>query len=468
MNGGEEGKIMELSLDRQPGHSGALPPGPSNRFWGLENLYHFQGARLLTLAQRLACYGDAAYCKLGPFPLYFFNHPDSVREVLVEHADSFYKPRRQKEVIGQVIRDGTFNADGPYWKQQRRLVQPAFHAKRIEAYADIMVNETSALLESWDLGQTAREVDLYQEMLKVTMAIIAQALFGAEIKGQAAAISHALKVCMDTETRQMQSLIRVPQWVPTPRHLEFGQAIKFFDQLIYGFIHERRQSQEDRGDLLSMLLLAADEAHTMSDNEVRDEALTLFSAGHETTANTLAWTWLLLSQHPEVERKLAEEVRRVLGQRSPGLADLSKLPYVEMVIKEALRLHPPAYALVRETIQEVTIGGYRIPVGNIVMVSQHVLHRDPRFFEQPDKFMPERFAADTPNPFPRYAYFPFGAGPRICTGQALAMMEAQIILTMIVQHCSVRVDLDQDVRPNVVLLQRPGHGLRATIAARPI
>ncbi len=457
---------MELSLNRQHTQQPGLPPGPANRLWGLANLYNIQGARLLPFAERLASYGDVSYCKLGPYSLYFFNHPDYVHEILIEQADNFYKPSLQKRVFRQVIGDGTFNADGPFWKQQRKLVQPAFHAKRIQAYVDIMVKETSALLDSWQPGREARQLDLYQEMLKVTMAIIAQSMFGADVKGQETQISRALTTCLDTQTRQMQALIQIPGWIPTPRHLKFKKAIKFFDDLIYAFITERRQSQEDRGDLLSMLLLAADEAHSMSDKEVRDEALTLFTAGHETTANTLAWTWLSLSRHPEVEAKLVEEIKRVLGSRPPTMADLRELPYLEMVVKETLRLHPPAYALLREPLEDVTVGGYRVPKGSAVMVSQHVLHRDPRFFERPAEFMPERFAEDYPNPCPRYAYFPFGAGPRICTGQSLAMLETQIILAMIVQHCTIRIMPNQDVRPTVVLLQRPGHALHATIQAR--
>ncbi len=294
-------------IDQRPA---AEMPGPSTKFFGIDNLLIYQRDPLAAF-EHYAAYGDASHVALGLYHLYFFNHPDYIHDILVTQADKFNRWSRQKEVVGKVVGNGTFNADGDQWRKQRKLVQPAFHHKRIQTYADVMIRETQRLIDSWQTGQ---EYDLAHEMLKVTMAIIAQTMFGADVQGMEATISHALTVCMETETRQMEAIIKVPDWLPLPRKLAFRRAIKTFDDLIYGFIRARRATGEDTGDLLSMLLLAADEEHggTMTDREVRDEALTLFSAGHETTANTLTWTWHLLAQYPEVEAKMVEEIERVL------------------------------------------------------------------------------------------------------------------------------------------------------------
>lgn len=455
---------MEISTTKATHVHQSLPPGPASRVFGVDLLLKQVQPDMLSFLDSMAAFGDVSYCRLGPLTLYLLNHPDLVHEMLVTQADSFYKWSVQKRVIGQVIGNGTFNTDGDYWKQQRKLVQPAFHMKRVQAYLETIVNETQQLTDTWQSGQ---EYDLLHEMGKASMSIISKTMFGAAIAGREEAIAHALRVCLATETQQMQALFNLPNWIPTPSHVRFQAAIKMFDDLMYEFINTRRESQADNGDLLSMLLLAADEEHggTLTDQQVRDEALTLFSAGYETSANGLTWTLPELSKHPEVEAKLVEEVRRVLGDRTPTINDLRAMPYLEMVIKEGLRLHPPAVGIVREPIRDVTIGGYTIPKGSAVFVSQHVLHRDPRYFTQPQAFMPERFAADAP-PIERYAYFPFGGGPRICTGQAFAMMEMQIILAMLVQRFQFELTPGQSFKAEVAIVQRPKNGLRATVSAR--
>ncbi|MHB8625165.1 MAG: cytochrome P450 [Aggregatilineales bacterium] len=440
------------------------PPGLPNTLFGMINMIDLKRDNL-GFADRMARYGDVSFAKIGPYALYLLNHPDLIHQVLVEQWEKFNKWHVQKQVIGQVIGNGTFNIDGEYWKQQRKLVQPAFHAKRIAAYADVIVDETRRVIDSWQMGA---EYNLSQQMYNVAMTIISRLMFGADVQGREEEISQALTTCLEIETQQMQALFRLPAWLPTPAHLRFQRAIKLFDGLMNHFISARRRSNVDTGDLLSMLLLAADEERGghLSDKEVRDEALTLFSAGHETSANTLSWTWVELAKHPEIEEKLVEEVRRVLGDRVPTLQDLRNLPYTEMVIKESLRLHPPAWGFMREAMEDVTIGGWRIPKGNLVFLCPHVTHRDPRFFEQPAEFTPERFAAGYEKRIPRYAYFPFGGGPHICTGQSLAMMEAPIILAMMVQRCKFTLTPGQDFMPHIAILQRPGKRVRATVTPR--
>lgn len=442
------------------------PPGLSNHLFGMVNLFQLKRDSI-SFIDRLASSGDGdiSFAKFGPYAAYLVNSPDLIREVLVEKWDKFHKWRVQKQVIGQVIGNGTFNSDGEYWKQQRKLVQPAFHAKRIDAYADVIVEETRRAIDLWPMGT---EFSLSQQMYNITMAIIARLIFGTDVQGRKEAISQALTVCLETETQQMQAAFRLPAWLPTPGHHRFQRAIKVFDDLINGFISARRQSGADTGDLLSMLLLAADEERggRMTDEEVRDEALTLFSAGHETSANTLSWTWVELAKHPEIEGRLVEEVQRVLDDRLPTFQDVQNLTYADMVLKESMRLHPPAWGFMREAIEDVTIGKWHIPKGNLVFLSPHVTHRDPRYFERPNEFIPERFAEGYEKRIPRYAYFPFGGGPHICTGQRLAMMEAPLILAMMAQRCKVKLTPGQDFTPHIVILQRPGKGVKATITAR--
>ncbi len=442
-----------------------LPPGPSNTLPEIiSHSLHFQ-RDMIGFLDQMATYGDMVYVRVGPVHGYLMFHPDYVHEVLVAQADKFHKMGIQKKVIGKVIGNGTFNSDGEYWKQQRKLVQPAFHAKRIAAYADVIVSETEQAINSWQPGI---EYDMSREMLKITMGVISKTMFGTDIAGRQEVISHALDVCLAEETRQMTALYNLPDWLPTPNQIRFRRAIKLFDDLMYEFINTRRQSDEDRGDLLSMLLLAADEEHRMNDQEVRDEALTLFSAGHETSANTLTWTLAELANHPEVVTKLREEVDRVLGSRSPTLHDLRNLPYTERVIKESMRLHPTAHAFGREPIEDVTIGGYTILKGSVVMLSPHISHRDPRYFERPTEFIPERFVEGFEKTIPRYAYFPFGGGPHVCTGQALAMMELQVVLAMLVQRCDFTRTPGQSAKPKIVLLQRHGDGLRMKVKPRQV
>ncbi len=441
-----------------------LPPGPPHPLFGLGMMNAVQHD-FLGFLDNMASYGDLSYTPLGYLRWYQINHPDLIHEAFITQADKLHKWRVQKKVIGQVIDKGTFNIDGEHWKRQRKLVQPAFHFKRIAAYLETMVEETSRLLDSWQVGH---EYNMLTEMPKATMAIICRTMFGAEVYGNEDVLSRELGVCLHTEAEQMQALVRLPAWLPTTKHRAFQHAIKTLDDLIYGFIQARRASGEDTGDLLSMLLLAADEDHggTMTDKEVRDEALTIFSAGHETTATALTFAWALLAQNPEVEAKLTEEVTRVLGDRPPTLETLRAMPYLEMVVKETLRLHPPAFGTLRQPIEDMELGGYKIPKGSLIGISQHTMHRDPRYWEQPNQFMPERFSPEREKSITRYTYFPFGVGPHICTGQALAMMEVQVILALTIQRYRLSPIAGQAFQPEVVFLQRPVGGVRMVVESR--
>jgi cytochrome P450 len=273
---------------------------------------------------------------------------------------------------------------------------------------------------------------------------------------------------MRTFVRRWRSVYPLPVWIPTPTNLRLKRAVRQLDAIVYGFIKERRASGGDRGDLLSMLLQAqdADDGTRMTDKQVRDEAMTLFLAGHETTANALSWTWYLLSQHPEVEAKLAAELEAVLGGRSPTVADLPRLRYTEMVVLESMRIFPPVYAFGREAIRECTLGGYRVRRGTTVIMSQWVMHRDPRYFDNPEQFLPERWADGLAKRLPKFAYLPFGGGPRICIGNSFAMMEAILILATMLSKFRFTVLPDHPVIPRPTVTLRPEHGIKGVLTKR--
>ena len=444
------------------------PPGPHGAWFGLLNLARLQ-QNPMGFAEKMAAHGDLSFAQLGPIAMYLAVHPDLVHDILVEQWEKFNKWSVQKKVMGQVVGNSSFNSDGEYWKSQRKLVQPAFHHRQVAGYAEIMVEETTRLIDSWQPGT---EYDLLQGMFGLTMAIITRTVFGADIHGRERAVSQALTICLESEADQMVSPIHLPTWVPTPAHRRFKKAIRFFDDLMSEFIDARRQPTADgneRADLLSMLLASTGDEGSgphLSNQEVRNEALTVFSAGHETSANALGWLWVELANHPEVETKLVEEINRVLGHRPPTLPDLRKLTYTDMVIKEVLRLHPPAWGFAREPNQPVVIGGWTIPKGSVIFLSPHVTHRDPRFWDRPLAFDPERFAEGWEKRVPRYAYFPFGGGPHVCTGQSMAAMELQISVAMFMQRCHFKLTPEQDFTPHLVVLQRPGLGIRATVQKR--
>jgi cytochrome P450 len=311
------------------------------------------------------------------------------------------------------------------------------------------------------------EVDA--EMAKLTMGIVVQSLFGADVTGQAEELGRLMLAVLDAANQRLNSVLRTPAWVPTARNLRERRALAAFDEMLYALIIARRASRDDtRHDLLSMLLAAFDEDSgvRMSDRQLRDEMMTLFLAGHETTAMALTWTWYLLSRHPEVEAKLLDEIRRALQGRTPTPADLANLPYTEMVVREAMRLYPPAAGVAREPIEDVEIGGYVVPKGSLVTANMFALHRDPRFFDAPERFDPERFARGWEDRIPRGAYLPFGGGPRVCIGNGFAMMEARLILATLAQRWRLTLEPDQEVTPTQLVTVRPKNGLRMRVQLR--
>jgi len=416
----------------------------------------------LTLART---FGDIAYYRVGPVTVYQLNHPDLARQVLVEQPEKFHKAQFIKRAFRPFAGNGLLTSDGALWRQQRKLIQPAFHHKQLATYGDVMVAHSLRMVDAWRDGEV-REIG--SEMTQLTMRIVVKSLFGSEMSGEAGGIGPLIAAVLDASNQRISSAVQIPDWVPTRRNRRERRSLAQLDRLLQDMIHTRRRSNSDGADLLSALLSAvdADDGTRMSDRQLRDEMMTLFLAGHETTANALTWTWYLLSQHPDVEARLLSETERVLRGRPPTAADLPNLPYSEMVVREAMRLYPPAPGFAREPIEDVAIGGYVVPKGSMVSIMTYALHRDPRFFHDPESFDPERFAAGWEERIPRYAYLPFGGGPRVCIGSGFAMMESRLVLSTVVQRYQLRLEPDQAVVPTQMVTIRPRNGIKMRVVRR--
>jgi cytochrome P450 len=438
-----------------------FPPGPSpaSRSGSFKNYSRDPLGFLPTLARE---YGDIVTMRFYNFRVYYVNHPDYIEEVLVNQARKFIKGRilrANKRLFG----NGLLTSEGDFWLRQRRLAQPAFHRARIAAYAETMARFTERMQEGWCDGQ---KLDIHAEMTRLTLQIVAKTLFDADVDADAQEVGRALEAIMEHNS-DFRRLILTPSWMPTLRNIRAALATRRLNKIMYRIIGRRRAAGGDAGDLLSMLLHAQDEdGSRMTDRQLRDEVITLFLAGHETTALTLSWTWWLLAQHPQTEAKVHAELGAVLGGRTPTLEDLPKLRYLDRVITESMRLYPPAWGMARLTIEDAEIGGYKIRKGCGVSLSQWVVHRDPRWYESPEEFRPERWEGDLLKRLPRFAYFPFGGGPRQCIGNSFALMEAALILATIAQNFRLRLVPGQVVAPLASITLRPRNGIRVTLEAR--
>jgi cytochrome P450 len=410
-------------------------------------------------------YGDIVHVIAAGEHLVLLNHPRFVKDVLVTNQRNFRKGRgleRARRLLG----DGLLTSEGETHLRQRRLIQPAFHKERIASYATTMTDYADRVQRSWRDGAT---LDASEEMMRLTLAIVGRTLFDADVEAQARNVGEALTAVLNSFWTSMLPFPDLLERLPIPL-LKRGRAARAqLDAIIYGLIAERRRSPGDRGDLLSMLLMAQDEeqgGRGMTDVQVRDESMTIFLAGHETTANALAWTWYLLSQTPRVEARLHAEVDTVLAGRTPTMADLPKLGFVEQVITESMRLYPPAWIVGRRAIGEYAVDGYRLPPRSIVLVSPYVLHRDARFFPEPDRFMPERWTPEFRQALPPFAYFPFGGGTRRCIGESFAWMELVLVMATLAQQWRLRLVPGHPVVPQPVVTLRLKHGLRMTAERR--
>jgi cytochrome P450 len=439
-----------------------LPPGPKGTLIR-GNLGQIGPRRVDFFLELARTYGPLASFRVGRWQLFLASDPELIHQVLITDARHYIKhfgARAFKPVLG----NGLVTSEGDFWLRQRRLIQPAFLKARVLSYVPVMVELTNAMLERWSTGVS---VNIESEFSALTSAIAVKTLFGLEAKGDRERLNDSLVVAFELMSTRLDWPFQPPRWLPTPTNLRLRRAIAELTRVVDGFIAAGRARRQPGNDLLSTLIAAQDEDGTqMSDRQLRDEAMTLYLAGHETTALALAWTWYLLSQNPRVEDKVAAEWRRVLGGRAPGADDLPALSYTGAVIAESMRLYPPVYALGRQATSDLELGGYRVKRGYTVLMSQWVNHRDPKYFPEPERFLPDRWEDGLALRLPKFAYYPFGGGQRMCVGSHFATMEATMVLATVGQKYRFTLDPDAtiDIKPQITLL--PKYGIPAPLARR--
>jgi len=447
---------MLPSTSRPPGPRG-LPIIGSARSFARDPLSFLTG-----VAEQ---YGDIASFRLGTLDVVFVRHPDYIREVLITQRASFTMTSLRAK-INAVVGEGLFTSRGELHARQQRLMLPVFRKSRIEAYAGQMAELSRRARDQWQSGTT---VDIADEMMKLTMLIAAQVLFEEDIGSDTQAVSRNIDTVLEFFTRLSSPLLKLSLALPLPSSLRFKKAVRDLDTVIYRMIERRRGAAASGKDLLSLLMQAKDDQTNvhMTEKQLRDEVLTLLIAGHETTANVLTWIFYLLAQRPDAEQRLHEEARAVLGGRAAfGAADLDRLVYTRRVMQEGLRLYPPGWFIGRAAQAEVRLGGYTVPKGTVVMMSQYVMHRDGRFFADPERFKPERWEGDFQDRLPRGAYFPFSAGDRHCIGEGFAWQEALLILATLVERWKFELVPGQHIRPRPSVTLRPDGPIKMIVRPR--
>ena len=446
-----------------------VPPGPRGRFLtGSARDLLSNPLRLYSEARRE--YGDIVRFRALPgMYWYLLCHPDDIEYVLQKNQSNFRKMPAIQRAIGLLAGQGLFTSEGSFWLRQRRLAQPAYNRKQLASFGSVMSAAAQSMVERCaEHARSGRPLDIASEMVRVTLGIVSQTLLSTDISGHADVVGEAVREALDHASYRLNHPFALPVGVPTPRNRRFLRARATLDKIVYGVIEERRRAPVPVNDLLGMFLAARDEetGEGMSDKQLRDEVMTTILAGHETTAAALSWSWYLLASHREAEEKLHDELARVLGGRTPTADDAPNLPFTRMVFEETLRLYPPAWAFPRQTIAEDEIGGYAIPGGSLLVLCQYVTQRHPDFWEDPDRFDPERFSAERSAGRPKFAYFPFGGGARQCIGNHFAILEGQLILATIAQYYSMRLVPGHVVEPDTTFTLRPRHGVLVTLNKR--
>ncbi|RKR86908.1 cytochrome P450 [Micromonospora pisi] len=438
-----------------------VPPGPP-RSAALRMLAVMNRDRLGMMTSAARTYGDAARLPVGPKTLYYFNHPDHAKHVLADNASNYHKG------IGLVharraLGDGLLTSEGELWRKQRKVIQPTFQSKRIAAQAEAVAREAALLVARLRAHEGGPPVDVVQEMTGLTLGVLGHTLLDADL-GAYGDIGASFGAVQDQAMFELETLSAVPTWVPLPRQLRFRRARREL-QVVVDQLVARRHSTVDRDDVLSRLIISAGQETDprVGRERLRDELVTLLLAGHETTASTLSWSLYLIDQHPQVRQRLHEEALAVLGDRLPVYEDLHRLRYTAMVVEEVMRLYPPVWLLPRKAIAADEVGGYQVPAGADVLISPYTLHRHPRLWQDPHRFDPERFDPARPSDRPRYAYIPFGAGPRFCVGNHLGMMEATFVIAMLARDLRMEKDPNYKVTAEPMLSLRVRGGLPMTV-----
>ena len=441
--------------------------------WGLRITFGMSAIRFLIRAAiegRLAAleeigraYPVAGAFRIGPRTGVIVNTPELVEEVLVHRTDEFRKGPALRIHSRPLLGNGLLTSEGEEHRKHRKLVAPAFAHQRVPKYADVMIDSARTCCESWPASGV---LDMHREMTRLTLAIVGTTLFDVDLLHDADDIGKHITELIRFATNQTRAPFSFPYSWPVPANIRARRSVDHLNRTMFGMIQRRRESGIDNGDLLSMLLMSRDdEGSTLSDEQVRDEAMTLFVAGHETTANATTWALLLLARHPDIQQHLQEQVRRVVGRRRIAFEDLPRLPLTLQVLKEAMRLYPPAFIIVREALHDLELrGGVRVRAGEIVAMCEYILHRRAEHFPDPTRFDPDRFTPENEARLPRYAYFPFGAGRRICIGNQFALMEGQIILATAMQHASVSPAVNREIKGDPLLTLRPSGPVRLRVS----
>ncbi|MCO8246225.1 cytochrome P450 [Haladaptatus sp. AB643] len=447
-----------MSSDTPP--TGDTPPGPDGlpivgtRWDFIRDPFGF-------MTENAREYGDIVHWEELSGPMYQLNHPDYIEQVLVQNNQNYIKGEGFQNILGPVLGKGILNSEGAVWRRNRHLIQPAFHPQEIQRYSTMMTEFTEEELDTWEDGETRL---VHEDMMEVTLKIVARALFGVDIDDEVHTVGSALEEFM-LGTESLANFI-LPPGIPTPSRMQIKDARKQLDDVVYQLIRERREDPTGEG-VISTLLDATDEhGNHMSDEQIRDEVVTLLLAGHETTALSLTLTMYALAQYPEVEEKLVAELDEVLDGETPTMADLDDLTYTEKVVKESMRLYPPVPGIVREATKPDIIGGYEIPAGATVQMNQWVVHRDPRWYDDPLAFRPERWTKEFEKSLPKLAYFPFAAGPRRCIGDRFAMLEARLLLATIYQQFHIELTPEAELDLMATITARPKKEIPMTVHRR--
>ncbi len=445
----------------------ALPPGPR----GLEVarlLLDIQSDTLNGFSRAVREWGDVVHFTVSrKYPIYIFSRPEHVQHVLQDNHKN-YRKAVTYDALRPALGNGLLTSEGDLWLRERRLVAPMFHRRRIANFVGIMTRYTTELMDRWeDVADTDETIDVAADMAQLTLSIAGQVLFSRDIGKEASEIGESLVTLFHDVNQRITSLVSIPLAVPTPHNRKVNEALRALEKIVFGMIDERRGREDDYDDLLSMLMQAryegSDEA--LSDRQIRDEVMTFMLAGHETTSNLLAWTLLLLSEHPVVRRRLEAAVDDELPEELDAAA-LGQAGFLEMVLDEALRLYPPAWTIERTPYEDDEIGGYVVPAGSVVVTAPYFVHHNPRVWDNPEGFDPERMAPQKKHGYHRFAHFPFGGGPRMCVGADFAMLEAKIALAMITRRFRLDLLPHHPIVKDATVTLRPGEGIRMTVHRR--
>lgn len=440
------------------------PPGPFGHPV-LGNLHQLRTRVLDFFSELRGQYGDISTIRFSIRNVSYIQHPDFIHHVLQENNKNYTKSLRYEQ-LKYLLGNGLLTSEGEFWLRQRRMIQPAFHKQKLQLLVGEIGSCTQQMIDKWEVEFHNKPFNLATEMMALTLQIVGKTLLNADVLSEAKNVGDSLGFLLRAVNIRTRTPVLLPLWVPTPHHQKIKSAVSSINKVLDKIFDDRRIHPSSRYDMLSMLMEARyeDTGEPMDNKQLRDEVMTIFVAGHETTANALSWTLYLLMKNPESMLKCREEVAKVLNGRTPVFDDLVHLKYLTMCIDESMRIYPPAWVIGRKTIKPDVIGKYKIPAGHNILISPYALHRDERYWPEPLKFMPERFTPEAIKNRPKNSYLPFGAGPRMCIGNNFAIMEMQVVLVMILQNFNIELLSGQEVIPEPLITLRPGNGIQVKVS----